>query len=72
MDGCINATDQSVISFKYIEAIRAWTRLQKGESISGVDCDTIYHQFMDSTRIKRNYGVFKGQHEGMYDFRYTY
>ncbi len=56
----------SVISFRYIEAIRAWTRLQKGESISGVDCDTIYHH-MDSTRIKRNYGVFKGQHEGMYD-----
>jgi len=56
----------SVISFKYIEAIRAWTRLQKGESISGVDCDTIYHH-MDSTRIKRNYGVFKGQHEGMYN-----
>jgi superfamily I DNA/RNA helicase len=56
----------SVISFRYIEAIRAWTRLQKGESISGVDCDTIYHH-MDSTRIKRNYGVFKGQHEGVYD-----
>ena len=56
----------SVISFKYIEAIRGWTKLQKGESISGVDCDTIYHH-MDSTRIKRNYGVFKGQHEGMYN-----
>ena len=56
----------SVISFRYIEAIRAWTRLQKGESISGVDCDTIYHH-MDSTRIKRNYGVFKGQHEGTYN-----
>ena len=24
-------------------------------------CDTIY-QFMDSTRIKRNYGTFKGDH----------
>tara|TARA_R110000772_G_scaffold79194_2_gene169531 strand:+ start:2015 stop:3646 length:1632 start_codon:yes stop_codon:yes gene_type:complete len=56
----------SVISFRFIEAIRAWTRLQKGEKVSGVDCDTIYHH-MDSTRIKRNYGVFKGQPEGFYD-----
>jgi len=56
----------SVISFKYIEAIRAWTKLQRGEEVSGVDCDILYHH-MDSTRIKRNYGVFKGQHEGMYD-----
>jgi superfamily I DNA/RNA helicase len=56
----------SVISFRFIEAIRAWTRLQKGETVSGVDCDTIYHH-MDSTRIKRNYGVFKGQHEGLYN-----
>ena len=56
----------SVISFKFIEAIRAWTKLQKGEKIPGVDCDTIYHH-MDSTRIKRNYGVFKGQHENLYD-----
>ena len=42
------------------------TKLQKGEKIPGVDCDTIYHH-MDSTRIKRNYGVFKGQHENLYD-----
>ncbi len=56
----------SVISFKYIEAIRAWTKLQRGEEISGVDCDVLYHH-MDSTRIKRNYGVFKGQHEGLYN-----
>jgi superfamily I DNA/RNA helicase len=56
----------SVVNFKYIEAIRAWTRLQKGEKVSGVDCETLYN-YMDSTRIKRNYGVFKGQHEGMYD-----
>ena len=53
------------ISFKYIEAIRAWTALQNGKSISGVVCDVIYHH-MDSTRIKRNYGVFKGQPEGRY------
>ena len=53
------------ISFKYIEAIRAWTDLQNGKSISGVACDVIYHH-MDSTRIKRNYGVFKGQPEGTY------
>ena len=56
----------SVISFRFIEAIRAWTKLQKGETISGVDCDILYHH-MDSTRIKRNYGVFKGQHENVYD-----
>ena len=56
----------SVISFRFIEAIRAWTKLQKGETISGVDCDILYHH-MDSTRIKRNYGVFKGQHENVYN-----
>tara|TARA_R110002020_G_scaffold260793_1_gene475103 strand:+ start:113 stop:1729 length:1617 start_codon:yes stop_codon:yes gene_type:complete len=56
----------SVINFKYIEAIRGWTKLQREEKISGVDCDLIYN-YMDSTRIKRNYGVFKGQHEGQYD-----
>ena len=28
-------------------------------------CDLIY-QFMDSTRIKRNYGTFKGDHATMY------
>jgi hypothetical protein len=55
----------SVVNFKYIEAIRAWTRLQKGEKVSGVDCETLYN-YMDSTRIKRNYGVFKGQPEGFY------
>ena len=55
-----------VISFRFLEAIRSWTKLQNGESVSGVDCDTIYHH-MDSTRIKRNYGVFKGQPEGFYD-----
>jgi superfamily I DNA/RNA helicase len=56
----------SVVNFKYIEAIRAWTRLQKGEKVSGVDCETLYN-YMDSTRIKRNYGVFKGQPEGFYN-----
>ena len=57
---------QSVINFKYIEAIRAWTTLQNGKQVSGVMCDLIYN-YMDSTRIKRNYGVFKGQPEGMYN-----
>ena len=57
---------QSVINFKYIEAIRAWTTLQNGKEVSGVMCDLIYN-YMDSTRIKRNYGVFKGQPEGKYD-----
>ena len=53
------------LNFKYIEAIRAWTKLQKGEKVSGVDCDTIYN-YMDSTRIERNYGVFKGQPEDLF------
>ena len=57
---------QSVINFKYIEAIRAWTSLQNGKEISGVHCDTLYN-YMDSTRIKRNYGVFKGQPEQMFN-----
>jgi superfamily I DNA/RNA helicase len=52
---------QSVINLKYIEAIKAWTTLQNGKSISGLLCDVVY-QFMDSSRIKRNYGTFKGDH----------
>ena len=56
---------KSVINFKYIEAIRAWTKLQKGEKVSGVDCDLIYN-YMDRTRIERNYGVFKGQPEDLF------
>ena len=56
---------QSVINLKYIEAIKAWTALQNGKSVSGLFCDTIY-QFMDSTRIKRNYGTFKGDHAATY------
>ena len=56
---------QSVINLKYIEAIKAWTRLQKGHKVSGQQCDTLY-QFMDSTRIKRNYGTFKGDHANVY------
>ena len=57
---------QSVISFNYIEAIRAWTELQNGKTISGIQCDIIY-KHMDSTRIKRNYGVFKGKSEGFFN-----
>tara|TARA_R110000803_G_scaffold104_2_gene275 strand:+ start:541 stop:2178 length:1638 start_codon:yes stop_codon:yes gene_type:complete len=57
---------QSVISFNYIEAIRAWTELQNGKTISGIQCDIIY-KHMDSTRIKRNYGVFKGKPEGSFN-----
>ena len=57
---------QSVISFKYIEAIRAWTSLQNGKKISGDHCHTLY-EYMDSTRIKRNYGTFKGQPDGAYN-----
>ena len=56
---------QSVINLNYIEAIKAWTRLQKGHKVSGQQCDTLY-QFMDSTRIKRNYGTFKGELSGIY------
>ena len=57
---------QSVINFKYIEAIRSWTKLQNGKSISGDYCHTLY-EYMDSTRIKRNYGTFKGNAEEMYN-----
>jgi len=56
---------QSVINLKYIEAIKAWTRLQKGGEVLGQSCDVLY-QFMDSTRIKRNYGTFKGEARIMY------
>ncbi len=56
---------QSVVNLKYIEAIKAWTTLQNGKEVSGQLCDTVY-QFMDSTRIKRNYGTFKGDHAAVY------
>ena len=56
---------QSVVNLKYIEAIKAWTTLQNGGRVSGQLCDIVY-QFMDSTRIKRNYGTFKGDHAVTY------
>ena len=55
----------SVVNDKIIEAIVSWTRLQKGEKVSGARVDTIY-SFMDSTRIKRGHGTFKGSHTEMY------
>ena len=57
---------KSIINEKIIEAIVSWTRLQKGEKISGARVDTIY-SFMDSTRIKRGHGTFKGSHTEMYN-----
>ena len=57
---------KSIINEKIIEAIVSWTRLQKGEKVSGARVDTIY-SFMDSTRIKRGHGTFKGSHTEMYN-----
>tara|TARA_A100000172_G_scaffold32826_1_gene19687 strand:+ start:194 stop:1807 length:1614 start_codon:yes stop_codon:yes gene_type:complete len=57
---------KSIVDEKIIEAIRAWTDLQKGRNISGARADTLYN-FMDSTRIKRGYGVFKGDHTKTYN-----
>ena len=57
---------KSIINEKIIEAIVSWTRLQNGEKISGARVDTIY-SFMDSTRIKRGHGTFKGSHTEMYN-----
>ena len=56
---------KSVVNEKIIEAIVSWTRLQRGEKVSGGRVDTIY-SFMDSTRIKRGHGTFKGSHTEMY------
>ena len=39
--------------------------MQNKKEVSGILCDAVY-QFMDSTRIKRNYGTFKGDHTAMY------
>ena len=50
---------------KIIEAIVAWTDLQKGKKVSGARIDTVY-SFMDSTRIKRGHGTFKGSHSELY------
>ena len=57
---------KSIVDEKIIEAIREWTDLQKGRNISGARADTLYN-FMDSTRIKRGYGVFKGDHTKTYN-----
>jgi len=56
---------QSVVNLKYIEAIKAWTALQRGDAVPG-DSIAIMYEFMDNTRIKRNYGKFQGEHE--YDY----
>ena len=56
---------KSVVNEKIIEAIVSWTRLQRGEEVSGARIDTVY-SFMDSTRIKRGHGTFKGSHTEMY------
>ena len=55
----------SIVNDKIIEAIVSWTKLQRGEEISGSRVDTVY-SFMDSTRIKRGHGTFKGSHTEMY------
>ena len=61
--------DQKIIAEKVndkiIEAIHSWTALQRGKEISGARIETIY-SFMDSTRIKRGYGTFKGSRAEMY------
>jgi superfamily I DNA/RNA helicase len=56
---------KSIVNDKIIEAIHSWTALQRGKKISGSRIDTIY-SFMDSTRIKRGHGTFKGSHTLMY------
>ena len=57
---------KSVVNLEYITAIRGWTKLSRGEKLSGVVCEIIY-KHMDSSRIKRNYGVFKGDQDDVYD-----
>ena len=56
---------KSIVNEKIIEAIVAWTKLQKGEKVPGARVDTVY-SFMDSTRIKRGHGTFKGSHTELY------
>ena len=56
---------KSIVNDKIIEAIHSWTALQRGKEISGSRVDTVY-SFMDSTRIKRGHGTFKGAHSLMY------
>ena len=57
---------KSIVNDKIIEAIHSWTALQRGKEISGSRVDTVY-SFMDSTRIKRGHGTFKGAHSMMYN-----
>ena len=56
---------KSVVNEKIIEAIMSWTNLQRGKKVYGSKIDTVY-SFMDSTRIKRGHGTFKGSHTELY------
>ena len=56
---------KSIVNEKIIEAILSWTALQRGKKITGARVDTVY-SFMDSTRIKRGHGTFKGSHADTY------
>ena len=57
---------KSIVKEEIIDAIRTWTDLQRGKKVAGARCDNLYN-FMDSTRLRRGYGVFKGDHTRYYD-----
>ena len=57
---------KNYIQYDYIKAIKCWTALCRGEQVIGADVIILYKN-MDSTRINRGYGEFKGDPDDMFD-----
>lgn len=57
---------KNYIQYDYIKAIKGWTALCRGEKVIGADISILYKN-MDSTRISRGHGEFKGDPDEMFD-----
>ena len=57
---------KNFIKYEYIKAIKCWTQLCRGEKVIGADVVILY-QHMDSTRINRPHGNFKGEPSDMFN-----
>tara|TARA_Y100001937_G_scaffold2501_1_gene3157 strand:- start:199 stop:1869 length:1671 start_codon:yes stop_codon:yes gene_type:complete len=57
---------KNFIKYEYIKAIKCWTQLCRGEKVIGADVVVLY-QHMDSTRINRPHGNFKGEPSDMFN-----
>ena len=57
---------KNFIQYDYLKAIKCWTALCRGEEVIGADVVILYKN-MDSTRINRGHGEFKGDHDETFD-----